>query len=292
MAKKSKADLLRNHIREQLNKNYDYSLASNRKADIQIFIEQNKNELEKTDTAKTLRPSHNKILDEQLKNNGIDPSSLGRSSKKPKFNSDLNSVITPEPQAGATDTTKPTKGAPIQGQAGVTGAPQQVGEDGQLIVPAFDEKAVSATFQSFLLMLKLNYPDLELLSDEEKDSLGKIWLPFFNKYLSDKYSEILIPVFATAGIFLPKIAKARATKKKRALVTETETQKIDPKLQEEADRIKKLALEQERVEKELRENPASQESQKIKEDIARNDALPKIGEERTGLTLGDGSRVD
>lgn len=271
MAKKSKADLLRNHIREQLNKNYDYSLASNRKADIQIFIEQNKNELEKTDTAKTLRPSHSKILDEQLKNKGIDPSSLGRSSKKPKFNSDLNPVITPEPQAGVTDSTKPT-GAPIQGQAGVTGAPQQVSPTGELIVPAFDEKAVSATFQSFLLMLKLNYPDLELLTDEEKDSLGKIWLPFFNKYLSDKYSEILIPVFATAGIFLPKIAKARAIKKGKSEVLEVETQTIDPKLQAEADRIKKEALEKEKQQK----DSSSQEQQKIQQAIDENEALPKI----------------
>ena len=43
--KKSLADLLRNHIREQLNQNYDYSLVSNRKADVQIFIEKNQRDL-------------------------------------------------------------------------------------------------------------------------------------------------------------------------------------------------------------------------------------------------------
>ena len=144
-------------------------------------------------------------------------------------------------------------------------------------------------------MLKLNYPDLENLSEEEKDSLGKIWLPFFNKYLSDKYSEILIPVFATAGIFLPKITQARKIKKSKQLVSETQTNEIPDHLKAEAEQIKKNAIEKERKEKELRENPTSQESQKIKDAIAQNDALPKnpkLGEERTSLVLPDGTKVE
>ena len=154
-SKKSLADLLRNHVNQKLSDKFDYSVSANRKADIESFIEQNKSQLDKNQIkVVAIRPSHTRILDECLKNKGIDPSSLGRVSKKPKFNSDLNPVITPEPQAGITDTTKApqTKGAPIQT---ATGTQAGVSPTGEIIVPAFDEKAVSATFQSFLLMLTL-----------------------------------------------------------------------------------------------------------------------------------------
>jgi len=289
--KKSLADMLRNHINEKLEAKFDYSLASNRRSDIENFIEQNKSALDKNQVKVTaIRPSHTRLLDECLKNKGIDPTSLGRNTKKPKFNSDLNPVITPEPQAGLNDTTKNPKEIPNQ-KIGLNGQPVNVNPDGSVIVPAFDEKAVSATFSAFVLMLKLNCPDLELLSDEEKDSLGKIWLPFFNKYLSDKYAEIVIPVFATAGILLPKIAKARRIKKEKEGQEEKQETKPDKNLQAEADKIKLEALEKERKEKELRENPASQESQKINEMVNQNENMPKLGEVSTTLTKKDGTQV-
>ena len=58
--KSSLADLLRNHINSKLQKNFDYSLASNRKQDILDFIEANKATLNKEQlNVKTIRPSHN-----------------------------------------------------------------------------------------------------------------------------------------------------------------------------------------------------------------------------------------
>jgi len=259
--KNSLADLLRNHIREQLNQNYDYSLASNRKADIEIFISRNQNNLDKKQTSKAIRPSHSKILDEQLKNKGIDPKSLGRTPKKPRFNSDLKPNITPEPQAGVVDSS-PKKGAPpVAGQAGVV----------QVVPETFDQKAVSASINSLYLMLRTVYPDLELLSDEEKESLGALWKSAFNKYLTDNFAEIVIPLMATFGIFAPKIIEARKKKKEKSAIiknTTTETQK------EDIEKIKKEVEEKTTKEKEA----SSQEQQKIKQMIQQNDELPKSPE--------------
>jgi len=258
--KKTLADLLRNHIREQLNQNYDYSLKSNRKADIEIFIERNKKDLNKSQTSIAIRPSHGVILDECLKNKGIDPSSLGRTSKKPKFNSDLKPNITPEPQAGLADTSPKTKGgAPVVpvGQAGVV----------PVVPETFDVQAVSASINSLYLMLRTVYPDLELLSKEEKESLGALWKTAFNKYLTDSFAEIIIPLMATFGIFAPKILEARKKKKLR----EGSIKKVSDSQKKDIEEIKKDVKE--KSEKEIHDS--SQENQKIKDAIARNEQLPK-----------------
>lgn len=257
--KKSLADLLRNHIREQLNHNYDYSLKSNRKADIEIFIQRNQKDLDKKQTSNTIRPSHDKILDEQLKNKGIDPASLGRVAKKPRFNSDLKANITPEPQAGIVDSSPKTKG----------GAPVPVGQAGvvQVIPETFDTKAVSASINSLYLMLRTVYPDLELLSDEEKDSLGSLWKSAFNKYLTDNFAEIIIPLMATFGIFAPKILEARKKKK----LKQTDIKKVSDTQKKDIEQIKKDVKEKTEKEKES----SSQEQQKIKQMIDQNEQLPK-----------------
>jgi len=116
-------------------------------------------------------------------------------------------------------------------------------------------------------MLRTVYPDLVLLTDEEKDSLGALWKSAFNKYLTDNFAEIVIPLMATFGIFAPKILEARKKKKERAGIikeTVTDTQK------EQAEKVK-----QEVKEKQEKEKDSTQEQQKIKEAIAQNDALPK-----------------
>ena len=237
--KSSLADLLRNHINSKLQKNFDYSLASNRKQDILDFIEANKATLNKEQlNVKTIRPSHNTALDECLKNKGIDPQSIGRKTKKPKFMGDLQATITPEPQAGTVDQTQKQKPTGAQvGQAGV-------GEvQAQPII--FDEKAVSATLNAFFLMFKMGYPDLELLTNDEKESLGKVWLPAFNKYMTENWAIIGIPFLATLGIFIPKIVEARKKKKIRESKEEgLEKQKeIDSKNEQREKSIKTVIQE-------------------------------------------------
>lgn len=232
--KPSLADLLRNHINDQLQKNFDYSLASNRKQDILNFIELNKSKLEKNQSIDAIRPSHTRALDACLKNKGIDPESLGRISKKPKFTGDMKPTITPEPQAGAVD--QAPKQKPTGAQVGQVG----VGEVQPAQAIIFDEKAVSATLNAFFLMFRLGYPDLELLTNDEKESLGKVWLPAFNKYMTENWAIIGIPLLATLGIFIPKIVEARKKKKIRDSKEEgLEKQKeIDSKNQQRQKSIK------------------------------------------------------
>jgi len=262
--KPSLADLLRNHVNTQLAKNYDYSLAINRKQDILNFIQQNKSNLTKDQNkVVTVRPSHNMILDQCLKNKGIDPASIGRSKRTPKFTGDLRATITPEPQAGAVDTTKKP--------------PVVVTPEGGVIVqtqpPIFDEKSVSATLNAIFLMFRFSYPDLDLLTNEEKDSLGKVWLPAFNKYLTDNWALIGVPMFATAGIFLPKLIEARKKKKLRESTKETMTkqEEIDSKLTERAKQIKQ------------------EQEEKIKASVESNEKMPShtppIGQISTSINI-------
>jgi len=266
--KQSLANLLRNHVNQKLKENFDYTLALNRKQDILNFIELNKSQIDKNSNAISIRPSHTRALEECLKNKGIDPQTLGKSKRTPKFSGDLNAVITPEPQAGAVDST-----GKIKLQAGTT-AGVQVTPTGVIVQPPpmiFDEKSVSATLSAFFLMFRLAYPDLELLTEDEKESLGKVWLPAFNKYMTENWAIIGVPLLATFGIFIPKIVEARKKKKIRQSKGEgLEKQKeTDSKLEERAKEIKEEA------------------EKKIKMQVESNQNLPPappIGQVSTELT--------
>lgn len=206
----SQADNLRNHINAKLDAKFDFSLSSNRTKSMQEFLDEiNKGKQEKDQIKiKTIRPSYNKLLQECLKNRGIEANSIGLKTKAPKFNIDLNAEIHPDPQSGKLDTD----------QSSVAGI--ATSKDGKPITKVdqpiqynnFDAEGVGATFQALAATLKTAYPDLELLTEREKDSLGKMWLPVFNLYLTDRWAIIGVPTLATIGIFLPKVLKARKTK--------------------------------------------------------------------------------
>ena len=203
---KSQADLLREWISLKLDQKFDYSLASNCQADIKSFCETYK---DRKYSEKNVRPSHSRTVNKLLKERGTDPASLGRKSKL-KFNSELNAKITPNPVAGKVDTSKPTDkketkvlldkdGKPIQ----TTGAPPPHNYE------HFDAEGVGATFQAVIMMIRMGIPEMEGLTTEEKTSLGKMWLPAFQRYLSENWAYIGIPFMATMGLFIPKIVDAR-----------------------------------------------------------------------------------
>ena len=77
-----------------------------------------------------------------------------------------------------------------------------------------DPVAVESTFEGLWTLLKLKWP-LEDLTKEERQSLGRIWLPIFKRYFSENWAYIGLPFFAAIGIFGKHIIKARAKKKKR-----------------------------------------------------------------------------
>jgi len=226
--KKILSDLLRDHINEKIDGKYDYKQKSSITADIKSFCE--KHPVRKFEESK-VRPSHYKILNECLKNKGIDPKSLGRLKQRPKFNKGLASKISAKP----TETSAPMQGKGEKGQAtlvkkkikrivydkdgkpiGEAEVESFVSQDGTRVFhdwEHFDEAGVSATLNAFYVMIRITYPELESLSDEEKKSLGKMWLPAFKRYLSENWAYIGVPFLATMGMMLPKVAAARRLKK-------------------------------------------------------------------------------
>jgi len=167
-SEKSQADLLREHISLQLDRKYDYSLTSNCTADIKSFCEQNSS---RKWNLKSIRPSHTKILYQVLKNRGIDPKSLGKVTRKLKFNTDLNAKITPAPVEGKVDSSKPTETKPQQ-QLGKDGKPiQTIQAPPSHNYEHFDAEGVGATFQAFIMMFRVALPEMEGLSEDEKKNI-------------------------------------------------------------------------------------------------------------------------
>ncbi len=77
-----------------------------------------------------------------------------------------------------------------------------------------DPVAVESTFEGLWTILKIQWP-LEDLTKEELQALGRMWLPIFKRYFSEKWAYIGLPFFAAIGIFGKHIIKARAKRKKR-----------------------------------------------------------------------------
>jgi len=133
-------------------------------------------------------------------------------------NSDLKATIKPEPQGVIIES------HPIDVvneeilQQGLQ--PVQLQIKNEHIEPA----SIEAVFEGLWAGLKIWWP-LEDLTKEEKESLGNMWLPAFRKYLTEKWAIFGIPLSATLGIIMPKIANARKTardkKKKNSEVQDT-----------------------------------------------------------------------
>ena len=234
----SLADLLRVHISNQMDKNYDYTLATNRTQDIKNFIESNKSKLTKKQLdINIVRSSMTPLLDAEFMKRDKNPATMNRSARGKKqgmkFNTNLNPTITPQAQAGEKDTSPKPQMKQDQNQQ-VMQMPQ-----------AYNEEGVSATFSALFMTVRLAIPDVELLSKEEKDALGKMWLPAFNLYLAnEKYAVLGIPILATMGIFLPKILEGRKKAKIRkskgeGLERQKEIDAVNETRQEEIKEIQK-----------------------------------------------------
>jgi len=205
-AEPTKSDLLRSWISKKLDSHFDYSTNSGRNTDLHEFAK-----VHKIKDLKNLTQLQNKLLKEQLKRRGLSPASIGFSKRIPQIRSGggLSPTITPKPQesiAGTTDQQTET-------QTSQTGQGEQVPQI-QPIVQTYSSEGVKATFHGLYLGIKQLAPEAEDLSPAELQSLGELWTPIFNKYLSEK-AEILVCIIATAGIFIPKLAKGRKKKKEK-----------------------------------------------------------------------------
>jgi len=257
---------LKNWIEKQVKSNYDYSLATNRRLDIENFIKNHNPKYENNLKLESVRASHSPILNKVLTAQGINPESLGKRKNKKtglKFNSDMNAQITPSPQAGATDTTKP----PTQTQQGL-----------QVIQPEiFSKESVSASFSALFLTMKLAFPDLEDLTPDEKISLGELWHGAFNLYISnEKMAVIGIPLIATLGMFIPKIIASR----KKTKLRKSKGEGLE--IQKEID--SKNVIQQEKIEVAKVENkPTMPQENKptMQEILEKNKTLPKEDKDET-----------
>ena len=206
----SQADLIRDHITKQIANGVDYKNRSAKRADVQEFI---KNHPELKGSEKNISDHFGKILKSIAKENKIPTEQVGIKPRTPKVNqsmisqmSDMDATIEPRPQAVLV-------GAPQVAQPQISGQPVQ---EGQKMPVQYDEKGVSATIDAFYLILRSGFaPESDLLSDEEKTSLGRMWTPIFQRYFTEDYQVIGVAVIGTAGILIPKLAKGRKIKKEK-----------------------------------------------------------------------------
>ena len=131
---------------------------------------------------------------------------------KPK-NVDMKATIKPKPQSFAFEKS-PTDivNEEIQQELVV----QQVQGQSQIKNEHIDPVAVESTFEGLWIILKLKWP-LEDLTNEERQTLGRIWLPIFQRYLNEHWAYIGLPFLVTVGIFGKHIIVARRIKKESEL---------------------------------------------------------------------------
>lgn len=204
---KSQADLLRDWINKKLDQKFDFSKSSEVTADIQHFCNAHPNLKQ---NVKKLRPSYDRILKECAKNRNLELEHLGKKTKRLKFNKKLQAKIEPHPVGKVTQT---------QTQTSTTGTqtpPVVLDKDGKPIPQPeihnwqnFDEESVGAAWGAFYSMFGIAYPELKPLSDSKQKSLGKIWLPAFQRYLTENWAILGVPFIATIGLLLPDILEAR-----------------------------------------------------------------------------------
>ena len=135
--------------------------------------------------------------------------------------SDLKAVIKPEPQYPIIEK-HPVEivNEEIQQQQ----SSQPVQDQPQIKNEHIEPAAVEAAIEGFWTIPKLWWP-LESLTKEEKEALGRMWLPAFRKYLSEHLAYIGLPLLATIGIFGKHIKEARDKRKSEQENEEKEKKK-------------------------------------------------------------------
>jgi len=206
----SQADLLREFIEKKFDEKYNFSKASYKKKAIKEFVQLH-SELDTTE--KKIGKHFSDILREVGNQKNIDPAQMGI--KKPKINpamisqnSDMQAIIEARPQSAV------LIGAPQVQQPLIAGQ-SQIPQANPANKGNHDEKAVSAALTAFYLVLRTGFaPEAELLSDDEKESLGKLGKPIFDRFFGEN-EDLVICFLGIGGVFVPKLAKGRKLKKEK-----------------------------------------------------------------------------
>ena len=242
------AEKLREEIDQSLQSGVDLTVASNRTTFLKEFMEKYKKDFPDMKIS-SLRPSFNRELDKKV------PREKSKiPTRKPKFNekmaSEISSKSTQEKPSGLKDEKKDKDSK--TGEQGTTGkvAPK-TGPDGKPLpqtdtgVPPvkydhWTTRGIGALFQSFLLPLKAVWPEMPSLTDEEKEALGEMWLPGFQRYGDEKLQFLVFPALGTMGILVPKMAQGRKLHKE-AEDKKEQKKKTEKATKEEEERVNKLS---------------------------------------------------
>lgn len=234
----SKAELIKAHLRDSIaNKQSSELDIDGRKRDFAELHEKNPTV---TFTKQQYLDLFKRELKKQQKNE-IDYGFGGRVVKTSKSSSVRGKTSTVRKDVIKKDDKKP-EGQMIDGKfvpkTGGTATQEQTKIEIEKIRMKFTEKNVGATIKAIFGGMRFFYPALEVLSDEEKEDLADLWLPFFERYLQNDYAIILIPLFASAAILSPKIKKAKAEKEKNKKSSKKELENKIQKLQVQLERQK------------------------------------------------------
>lgn len=211
MTEKSISELSREHIRKQFENGYDYTIKSNRINDKKAIVESLG--LDKKKGEDIYVHQYRKVV-KQLGLNMEDY--VDTRIRLPRSN--LKATITAKPQGPLFE----PKSDPVEKiKQEITLEQPEIQQLQQKIqVELKNEHITSGTIEGILeaiwSILKIRWP-LDQLTKDEKESLSKMWLPGFKKYLSENWAYIGIPFLSTLGIFLSKTVKARELRKEKDL---------------------------------------------------------------------------
>ena len=88
-------------------------------------------------------------------------------------------------------------------------------------------ESIAGFWDGVVQVLKWKWSMIEGLKPEERECLGRIWQPFFQKYTSEKFVYFVIPTLRAIGMIFPKIREGRRLSKEKQ--KQEEKQKEKPK---------------------------------------------------------------
>jgi len=92
-------------------------------------------------------------------------------------------------------------------------------------------ESISIFWDGVWHLMKLKWSMIAPLKPQERESLGKMWQPFFEKHTSEKFVILGIPLIMTFGIFAGKIREALRIRREKQL---EEKQKQEEKQKEKS----------------------------------------------------------
>lgn len=92
-------------------------------------------------------------------------------------------------------------------------------------------ESIAGFWDGVVQVLKWKWSMIEGLKPEERECLGRIWQPFFQKYTSEKFVYFVIPILRAIGMLVPKIREGRRLSKEKQ--KQEENQKEKPKSESE-----------------------------------------------------------